>query len=121
VTCAVNEGPAPFGRRVNLDATYLANTAALTQNAAPTLLPMTDKASDDQRRLGEDSERLLDSLEELRSLEREKRREPISSPRFHELAKEVTDVSTEIFRDASQEEEDGNQADRSDRTIDDTA
>ncbi|MFL5774904.1 MAG: hypothetical protein ACJ76W_01390 [Chloroflexota bacterium] len=81
---------------------------------------MTDKASQEQRRLGEDSERLLDSLDELRSLEQEKRRERISTDRFHQLAEEVTEVASDIFRDASREEIDGNRTDRSDRTIDET-
>ncbi|MFL5727699.1 MAG: hypothetical protein ACJ765_00510 [Chloroflexota bacterium] len=81
---------------------------------------MTDKASQEQRRLGQDSERLLDSLDELRSLEQEKRRERISTDRFHQLAEEVTEVASDIFRDASREEIDGNRTDRSDRTIDDT-
>ena len=80
---------------------------------------MTDRGSQEQRRLGEDSERLLDALDELRSLEQEKRREPISTPRFHELAEQVTDVASEIFRDASQEEDDGNRTERTDRTIED--
>ncbi|MFL5749353.1 MAG: hypothetical protein ACJ767_01915 [Chloroflexota bacterium] len=81
---------------------------------------MTDKASQEQRRLGQDSERLLDSLDELRSLEQEKRRERISTDRFHQLAEEVTEVASDIFRDASREEIDGNRTDRSDRTIDET-
>lgn len=90
------------------------------KTAAATLLHMTDKASQEQRRLGQDSERLLDSLDELRSLEQEKRRERISTDRFHQLAEEVTEVASDIFRDASREEIDGNRTDRSDRTIDET-
>lgn len=81
---------------------------------------MTDRAARDRHRLSEDSERLLDSLDELRSLEREKRREPISTPRFHALAEEVTEVASDIFREAAREEADGNRPDRTDRSIDDS-
>lgn len=55
--------------------------------------------SDQPRRdLAERSDALLDALTELRMLEARKRREPISSPEFDDLAARVEAKSQEIFR-----------------------
>ena len=64
---------------------------------------MTDKASQDQRRLSGDQ---IVYLRRWTSSGRSSSRSHESSrrPDFHQLAEEVTDVSTEIFREASQEE-----------------
>ena len=56
--------------------------------------------------LRQDSERLLKAVDELRAMEREKRR-AISSRTFHELAERVEQKAREVFRLAGQEEDDG--------------
>ncbi|MDQ6794180.1 MAG: hypothetical protein M3067_05070 [Chloroflexota bacterium] len=66
-------------------------------------------ASDALRR---DSERLLKAVDELRAMEREKRRVSISSRTFHELAERVEQKAREVFRLAGQEESDGLAAER---------
>ena len=58
-------------------------------------------ASDALRR---DSERLLKAVDELRAMEREKRRVSISSRTFHELAERVEQKAREVFRLAGQED-----------------
>lgn len=67
------------------------------------------KAADDQqrRRVRTTSDALLDDVARLRELEQEKRRVDFSTPRFHELATEITDRSRDIFRRASEEEAEG--------------
>ncbi len=57
--------------------------------------------------LRQDSERLLKAVDELRAMEREKRRVAISSRTFHELAERVEQKAREVFRLAGQEEDDG--------------
>jgi hypothetical protein len=60
--------------------------------------------SDPPRRdLAERSDALLDALNELRRLEAQKRREPISSPEFEDLAAKVEAKSQEIFRLAGEQ------------------
>lgn len=61
--------------------------------------------------LREDSDRLLRALDELRDLERQKRVQEVSSPSFHDLAREIEEKAREVFRLAEQEEEDGSRAD----------
>jgi signal transduction histidine kinase len=77
--------------------------------------------------LRRDSERLLKAVDELRAMEREKRRVSISSRTFHELAERVEQKAREVFRLAGQEDEDGRLAARltasdssADHTIDRT-
>jgi hypothetical protein len=72
-----------------------------------------------ERRLASDSDRLLETLGEVRKLEVEKRQEEISTPRFHELAEEITEKSNEVFRSAYREEADGDATETSDRSIND--
>jgi signal transduction histidine kinase len=55
------------------------------------------------RALHEDSERLLRAVDELRALEREKRREKISGRPFRELAERVEAKAREVFRIAGDE------------------
>jgi len=66
-------------------------------------------AADDQqrRRVRTTSDALLDDVARLRELEQEKRRVDFSTPRFHELASEITNRSRDIFRRASEEEAEG--------------
>jgi hypothetical protein len=56
------------------------------------------------RDLADRSNRLLDAVDELRGLERQKRRETISTPAFHRLADDVKAKSQEIFRMADAQE-----------------
>jgi hypothetical protein len=53
--------------------------------------------SDRDEELAKDSERLLGQVEDLHRLESQKRQEPISSPRFHELADAVVAKAREIM------------------------
>ena len=62
--------------------------------------------------LRRDSERLLKAVDELRAMEREKRRVSISSRTFHELAERVEQKAREVFRLAGQEDDDGRLAAR---------
>lgn len=75
--------------------------------------------TDDHDELARDSDSLLGKVADLRRLESEKRREPVSSRRFHELAEAVTAKAREIMYRAEVEELDGNQTDRSSTSIDD--
>lgn len=59
-----------------------------------------------------DSERLLRAVDELRAMEREKRRLAISSRTFQELAERVEQKAREVFRLAGQEDDDGRLAER---------
>ena len=67
--------------------------------------------------LREDSERLLRAVDELRELERAKRREKISGRPFRELAERVEEKAREVFRIAGEETDDAHAAAR----LDDTA
>ena len=60
--------------------------------------------------LGEDSERLLRAVDELRALEREKRRQKISGRPFRELAERVEAKAREVFRLAGEESADADAA-----------
>ena len=82
---------------------------------------MTDRRSEEERALVEDSDRLVKSIERLRELEREKRTVPMSSPRFRELAEEIRLLASVVFGDATSEEFDAKQADDIDRSIDEAA
>jgi signal transduction histidine kinase len=60
--------------------------------------------------LHEDSERLLKAVDELRALEREKRRQKLSGRPFRELAERVEDKAREVFRIAGEETDDAKAA-----------
>jgi hypothetical protein len=77
--------------------------------------PMSDAKRDVTKR----SDRLLEQVRELGELEIEKRSEPISSPRFHELARQVSAKAREIRGDASDQERVGNETERGSETIQD--
>jgi hypothetical protein len=51
-----------------------------------------------KRKLAGRSNRLLDTLRHMRDTENRKRHEPITTPKFHELADEVDRASREVFR-----------------------
>jgi hypothetical protein len=57
--------------------------------------------------LRNDSDRLLQAVEELKALEREKRLVDVSSEPFHDLARQVELKAREVFRLADQQERDG--------------
>lgn len=75
--------------------------------------------SNEKRALANRSNRLLDALRRLRDTERAKRQEPISSPKFHELANEVDRTSRDVFRLARDERDLGDETARGHETIDD--
>jgi hypothetical protein len=60
-----------------------------------------------KRALANRSNRLLDALRRMREAENRKRQEPISTPKFHELANEVDRESREVFRLAREQDEIG--------------
>jgi hypothetical protein len=59
----------------------------------------------EKRALANRSNRLLDALRRMRETEKRKRQEPISTPKFHELANEVDRASREVFRLAREQDE----------------
>jgi hypothetical protein len=65
-----------------------------------------------KRVLREDSDRLLEAMEELRSLEREKRGLEISSDGFQAMARRVEEKAREVFRLAEEQQQDGEVVDR---------
>ena len=72
------------------------------------------------REVRRDSDALLEAVRELHDLEREKRKQKVSTPEFHDAAREITDRSRDIFRIAADEERAGEETDRGDaETIDD--
>jgi hypothetical protein len=77
--------------------------------------------ADPKRDVTRDSNDLLQQVDELRKIESAKRREPISSDRFHQLAEQVTALSRRIMTGAWREEVDGNRTERGDETIDDVS
>lgn len=79
-----------------------------------------DEARRDQRELNSDSEKLLKAIGELRELEQRKRREPMSSLPFRDLAQRVEDKAREVYRLADEEADDAKEAatDRSQSTAD---
>jgi hypothetical protein len=69
--------------------------------------------------LSRGSRRILDAVADLRALETEKRKQPISTPAFHRLAEDVTAKSQEVFSIARNSEDEADLAPRSDDSIDD--
>src|SRR4051812_13161410 len=69
----------------------------------------TDGTGGPDREVRNDSDALLRAVRELHELEREKRGEEISSPEFHEMAREITDKSRNVFRIAADEERAGDE------------
>jgi hypothetical protein len=74
------------------------------------------------RELRKDSDALLQAVRELHDLELEKRREEISTPEFHDKAREITDRSRDVFRIAADEERAGDEIESpQDMTTDDVS
>ena len=65
-----------------------------------------------------DSDDLLRALDELKQLESEKRAQDSSTPRFQELADRVEQQARMVMEIAGQQEHDGNDAARTDASID---
>jgi hypothetical protein len=59
---------------------------------------MADGDTELRDELDEESKRLLRSVDEIRRLEKQKREEPMSTPRFHELANAVESASKAVFQ-----------------------
>jgi hypothetical protein len=79
-------------------------------------------ASDADRKrdeLNDDSQDLLKALERLKATESDKRQEPISSPRFHDLAEDIVQQSRDIFSRAYREDRLGDDIPTGDATLDD--
>jgi hypothetical protein len=74
---------------------------------------------DPKRTLSDQSSRILDAIEDLHDMEREKRTRPISTPGFHRLAEEITEKSREVFRIAAEQERTGDESPRGEETIED--
>ncbi len=57
------------------------------------------------RVLQEDSDAILNRIDELRGIEEQKRHEVPTTPGFHELSERATETSRDVFRLAVQEDE----------------
>jgi hypothetical protein len=68
---------------------------------------MSDSDAPNRARLRRDSDELLAAIDEIKRLEREKRTEEMSSPRFHEMADEIEQRARAVFRYAADELEAG--------------
>jgi hypothetical protein len=68
---------------------------------------MSDSDAPNRARLRRDSDELLAAVDEIKRLEREKRTEEMSSPRFHEMADEIERRARAVFRYAADELEAG--------------
>src|SRR3954469_24800167 len=75
--------------------------------------------TDPKERLADESDGFLQRLRELGELELAKRDEPISSPKFHRLAAEVSAKSREIAGQAARQEQTGNETERGEESIED--
>jgi hypothetical protein len=67
------------------------------------------------------SDKLIREADAVRSLEREKRQTPISTPEYHDLADQVERRSRRIFSIAAEQETLGDEIDTSEDSIDDVA
>ena len=72
-----------------------------------------------KRELADKSNRMLEKLRYLRETEKIKRKTPISTPTFHELANQVNATSREIFKIAHEQETLGEEIPTGDETIED--
>jgi hypothetical protein len=74
-----------------------------------------------ERLLARHSDRLLEAVDRVRTLEVEKRTEVVSTPEFHRLADAVERESRRVFSLAEEEEELGDRPDAGGFTIDEVA
>lgn len=77
--------------------------------------------ADPKRLLPNLSDRLISSAEAVKRLEERKRKIPVSTPEFHDLADEVERRARDVFRLADEEETVGDQVPTGPETIDDVA
>ena len=75
----------------------------------------------EKQKLTKTSNEFLGEVRELRQLEEQKRKEPLSTDRFHELAETITDKSRSIIWTAVLQEDLGNQTETGDVSIEDVA
>jgi hypothetical protein len=75
--------------------------------------------TDKKRRLVDESDRLLAALDEIRTMEAQKRDEHISTAEFHALAERIHDKSREIFQITGDQERLGDETPTSDESIND--
>lgn len=75
----------------------------------------------EKEQLRMESDELMEAVEDVRSLERRRRTEAISTPQFHELGDRILERSRDVFRVAQDEESTGNSVETSDVTIEDVA
>jgi hypothetical protein len=73
------------------------------------------------KELLETSDELLDELGELKQVEEQKRHEPVSTPRFHELANRAVELSRRIFNTAREQDETGREIEPGSPPIDELA
>ena len=59
--------------------------------------------TDEQRQLRDDSDDLMEALDDMKRMEVEKRDKEISTAEFHELADAIEDRSRDVFRIAADE------------------
>ncbi len=74
---------------------------------------MTDQKAD----LAGRSDKMLEAIDEIQQLERDKRAEIISTPPFHRLAEAITQKSHEIFQMAHRQEAVGDATETTDESI----
>jgi hypothetical protein len=74
---------------------------------------MTDQKRDLARR----SDKILEAIDDLRRIEKDKRAETISTPPFHRLAEAVTQKSREIFEMAYRQEAVGDATETTNESI----
>jgi hypothetical protein len=74
----------------------------------------------EQRRVRDDSDDLMDALGELKAMEGRKREHDYSTPEFHQLADEVEDQAKHVFDLAIQERVDSDPVSRADVSVDET-
>jgi hypothetical protein len=82
---------------------------------------MREPESQAEEELVETSDELLEELEELKQIEEEKRREPVSTRRFHELANQAVALSRRIFNTAREQDQTGREIESGSAPIDDLA
>lgn len=87
-----------------------------TGQARCTLAGMTDE----ERTVRSDSDELLAAIDDMRRTEQVKREEEISTPAFHDLANAVEDKARRVWEISARENVDGDAADTTDATINDT-
>lgn len=77
--------------------------------------------SSEKDELVDQSDALLRAVEDVRSLERRKRSQDISTPAFHELADRIEERSRDVFRIAHREEILGDALETTDESIEEAA